>query len=378
MKLLYILNIANKVNSFSYTSMKAAQKLGIEYHIAGNWNYTNEEERKCDEARLGIRIYQIDFIRTPYHPGNIKAYKQLEKIVKQEHFDAIHCNTPIGGVVGRLLGKKYNIKTVLYQAHGFHFFDHAPVVNWLIYYPIERFLARFTDALITINEEDYKRAHTFKLRKNGKVYFVPGVGIDTTEYLSDAESRKKKREELGISDKEIMLISAGDLVKRKNYDVSIHAISKANDSRLQFFICGVGPENQKLNALVKSLDLQKQIHFLGYRNDIKELLNAADIFLFTTLQEGLPRSLSEAMAMGLPSISSKIRGNVDLIENRKQGILCSPSNAEEFATAINELADSELLREKMSKESKLKIKQFDIDASQKALIDVYTKELLEK
>ena len=157
-KMLYILNIASRVNSFSYTSMKAAQELGFEYHIAGNWGYANDEERISDEKKYGIHIYQINFIRTPYHPGNIKAYQQLKKIVEREQFDLIHCNTPIGGVVGRLIGKSCKIPTVIYQAHGFHFYKGAPFLNWILFYPIELWLANYTDVLITINQEDYQRA----------------------------------------------------------------------------------------------------------------------------------------------------------------------------------------------------------------------------
>ena len=99
-KLLYILNVANKVNNFSYTSMLAAQELGYDFHIAGNWSYASEEERLADEQQYGIKIHQIDFIRAPYHPGNRKAYFQLKELIQREKYDVIHCNTPIGGVLG--------------------------------------------------------------------------------------------------------------------------------------------------------------------------------------------------------------------------------------------------------------------------------------
>ena len=157
-KLLYILNVATRVNNFSYTSMVAAQVLETEFHIAGNWSYGSDEERVADEKRCGIKIHQIDFIRTPYHPGNIKAYVQLKKLIQKEKYDGIHCNTPIGGVLGRIVGKKCKIEKMIYQAHGFHFYKGAPKKNWLLYYPVEKWLARYTDALITINQEDYEFA----------------------------------------------------------------------------------------------------------------------------------------------------------------------------------------------------------------------------
>ena len=186
---------------------------------------------------------------------------------------------------------------------------------------MERWLAHYTDALITINHEDYERAKKFKLKDHGKVYYVPGVGIDTSQYRSDRQIRFEKRRELGLANDDIALISMGDLIERKNYPVAIEAIAKVGKSNLHYFICGQGPDEEKLVSLADELGIKEQIHFLGYRTDIKELLQAADIFLFTTLQEGLARSLMEAMASGLPCIASRIRGNTDLLNDSNGGIL---------------------------------------------------------
>ena len=157
-KLLYVLNVAQRVNNFSHSAMLAAKELGFEFHIAGNWSYPSDLEREADEKEYGIRIHQIDFIRTPYHPGNWKAYVQLKKLVQREKYDVIHCNTPIGGVLGRVVGRQCKVPKIIYQAHGFHFFKGAPKTNWILFYPIEHWLARYTDVLITINHEDYNFA----------------------------------------------------------------------------------------------------------------------------------------------------------------------------------------------------------------------------
>ncbi len=370
-KMLYILNIANRVNSFSYTSMKAALKMGFEYHIAGNWGYSNDQERAADEKKYGIHIHQIDFVRVPFHPRNIKAYRQLKQIVVSEKFDVIHCNTPIGGVVGRILGKKNKINTVIYQAHGFHFFNGAPFLNWIVYYPIEKWLAKYTDILITINREDYECARHFKLKKGGRVFYVPGVGLEPSLYLPRNEIRSQKREELGLKNDDIVLISAGDLIKRKNYQVSIKAIAKAGNKKLQYYICGTGTEKNALKKLAKRMHVENQVHFLGFRSDIRDLYAAADIFLFSSLQEGLPRSLSEAMAAGLPCIVSKIRGNIDLIQDGKGGILCNADDVNAFSVAINKLSTDVDLRENMKVENLNRIKAFDIDASEQGLLAAY-------
>lgn len=370
-KMLYILNIANRVNNFSYTSMKAAQALGFDYHIAGNWKYATDQERVEDERKYGIHIYQIDFIRTPYHIGNIKAYKQLKEIVEREKFDVIHCNTPIGGVVGRLIGKSCKIPTVIYQAHGFHFYNGAPLFNWMIYYPIERWLAHYTDALITINQEDYQRAQSLKLRNHGKVYYVPGVGIDVEQYKHRNNERESKRLELGLSENDIAVISAGDLINRKNYKVSIEAIAKAKNPKIHYFICGEGNQREELEKMVQKEGLKNNVHFLGFRKDIKQLLYASDIFLITSLQEGLPRSLLEAMASGLPCVVSNIRGNTDLVVDKENGYLIKQDDACGFATALNTLASDPELRRLIGRNNIERILNFDNSASEAELESVY-------
>ena len=358
-KMLYILNVANRVNNFSYTSMIAAQSLDFEYHIAGNWGYKNDDERRADEEKYGIHIHQIDFIRTPYHPGNIKAYKQLARIVEKERFDVIHCNTPIGGIVGRLLGKQFKTPTVIYQAHGFHFYKGAPLLNWMLYYPVEKWLAHYTDVLITINSEDFELAkNKMKLRKGGKVYYVPGVGIDLSQYELPENIRENKRKELGLKETDVALISMGDLIDRKNYPVAIEAMAKAGNSNLQYYICGKGPEEDKLKKMAEDLGVKEQVHFLGFRTDIKELLKAADIFLFTSKQEGLARSLMEAMASGLPCVASKIRGNTDILNRTEDGFLCETNDVDSYAEKIDLLAKDPKMREAMGRNALISVHNF--------------------
>ena len=375
-KLLYITNISRGVSSFSVAAVRATEDLGVEFHLAGNFDGTTKESLRKNEKEYGVKLHQIDFIRTPYDLRNIKAYKQLVQLMKREKFDAIHCNTPIGGVLGRLAGKKCKVRKIIYQAHGFHFYKGASKKNWLIYYPIEKWLAKYTDALITINNEDYELAKSkFQLRHNGKVYYVPGVGIDLSQYdLSDG-IREKKRTELGLKETDFALISMGDLIERKNYSVAIKAMSKISDLNIHYFICGKGPEEAKLIKLSEELGLRKRVHFLGYRNDIKELLKAADAFLFTSKQEGLARSLMEAMASGLPCVVSNIRGNTDLLENTNSGFLCEATDVLAYTKKIKKLANYETVRKTMGKNSLVAIQKFNMETVEIAVSKVYKSEL---
>lgn len=376
MKLLFISNIGGKsLGNFSKSSILAAKELGIEFHIAANWSNASVKLLREDEKRYGIKVHHIDFIRNPFHPKNVRAVKQLLSLINEEKFDAIHCNTPIGGVSGRICGKLLNVPRVIYTAHGFHFYEGAPLVKNKLIKFAEMILAQYTDAIITINQEDYKAAKNFKLRNNGHVYLVHGVGIDTNELRNVQVDKTELRRKLNLKNDDIVMIAMGDLIKRKNYEVAIRAIAETKRSNIHFLICGTGPMLDTLKSLSEELGVSDHIHFLGYRSDIKELLSISDIFLFTTYQEGLPRSMMEAMAAGLPCIASKIRGNIDLIEDGKGGFLYHPDDVEGFTQAINILINDKDLRNKMSHYNLKRIKKFDIYNVKNEMKDIYFKEL---
>ena len=375
-KLLFISNITNRVTAFATASIAAAHSLDMDFYQVANWQGATFSQIADEEKAYDIKIKSIPISRNPLAKINLTAYKELVEFIKKEKIDYIHCNTPTGGILGRLAGKKCNVKKVIYQAHGFHFYKGAPKKNWLLYYPIEKCLARYTDALITINNEDFELAKAkLKLRNNGKVYYVHGVGIDTALYNNASdEIREEKRNELKLNENAVALISMGDLIERKNYDTAIRAIAKANNPKLQYFICGKGPEEEKLKALAESLGVLEQIHFLGYRSDVKELLSAADIFLFTTKQEGLPRSMMEAMASGLPCIASKIRGNTDLLEGADGGFVCETTDVSAYAKALNLLANDKSLRETMGKNNLVAIQKFSTETVNEEIRKIYESE----
>ena len=375
MKILYILNNAPKVNNFSYSSMRAIQEMGVKFHIAGHWSYASSKERIADEQRYGINIYQVDFIRTPYHPGNIKAYFQLTELINKEDYDVIHCNTPIGGIIGRIAGKFCKTKKVIYQAHGFHFYKGAPLLNWLLYYPVEKWLARYTDALITINQEDYVLAkRKMKLRNGGKVYYVPGVGVDVEKFSKATVDKANKRKELGIPEDAVLLLSVGELNNNKNHETIIRSIA---DMNVYYIIAGQGELQRHLENLIDAQNLQDRVKLLGFRRDVKELYEAADIFVFPSFREGLPLSLMEAMASGLPCVASRIRGNTDLLENTEGGFLCDPLNASEFAEKLRVLTTNTALREKMGRTNRVTIQNFSTETVIREMQKIYAAERLD-
>lgn len=376
-KILFISNIAGKkVGSFSLASIKAANELGFDFHMAANYNQSSVEQIIQDEHTHNVTIHHVDFERNPLSIKNFKAFLQLKRIVEKEKINYIHCNTPVGGFYGRLVGKNKVVEKVIYQAHGFHFFEGGSNFKNLLFKTIEKFLARSTDVIITINEQDYQQAKRFKMRNKNKTYKVSGVGINLEKYSDRKKTRKLYEKEFNLLSGDRVCISMGDLIKRKNYGVAIRAIKECNDSSIHYFICGDGPELQKLQKMSEDLGLWNQIHFLGYRDDVDSLLSMSDLFLFTSYQEGLPRSLMEAMAAGLPCVVSDIRGNQDLIVNGEGGFLVEVDNSEEISAKLKEILNNQKLSNNMSDINLEKIKQFSLEKVIEEMRDIYYKELI--
>lgn len=330
---LIITTVSGFVPQFEMNNVKILQNLGYEIHYAANYHmpvYTDNNERL---EGTGIIQHQIDFVRSPYNIGkNIKALNQLISLMRKIKFHLVHCHTPMGGVLGRIAAHKTNTKPVIYTAHGFHFYKGAPVWNWLFFYPVERFLAHWTDCLITINKEDYKRACKFKVRD--KVEYVPGVGIDIEKYQNIKVNRQEMRKRLGIPQDAFLLISVGELTKRKNHQVVIQALKKCNSKNIYYIICGSGVLRERLKKQIKKGNLEKQVFLLGYRIDIPELLNCSDCFVFPSLQEGLSIALLEALVMQLPVICFDIRGNNDFMDEGVGEIIFVNNNSQNMMKSI--------------------------------------------
>lgn len=363
-KVLLIATIEDFFN-FEKNNISILQNLGYEIHLAMNSN--------ASKRPLGISTiikHQVDFARNPFSKTNLKAYKELCQIVENEEFDLIHCHTPVGGVVGRIIGHKYHIKTI-YTAHGFHFYKGAPLKNWLLFYPIEKFFSRWTDILITINQEDFVQAKNKFYSK--RIEYIPGVGVDIVSFQNVKVDKITKREELGIDAEDFVFISIGELSVRKNHEVVIRALAKTENEKIKYLIVGSGDLEDKLKMLTKELNVEHRVVFAGYRKDVKEFLHIADAFAFPSLQEGLPVALMEAMAVGLPVIASRIRGNIDLIEEHDNNMLVKADDIEGYATAIRYLHTHPQECSKIAKDNSERIKQFDANIVNNLMIDIYKK-----
>lgn len=361
-KALMLSSVASMIDQFNMENIKILKSLGYEVHVLANFSFgnTTSDERtkefKEELENMSIKVYNVPIPRKiTAIKEMISSYKKIKKVCSENNYDILHCHSPIGGVLARFAFKEFRKKggKLIYTAHGFHFFKGAPIKNWIIFYPIEKFCSRYTDCLITINKEDYKRAKNFKAKE---VKYVPGIGVDT-EKIKDIKKNRKILNEFNIKD-EVVLVSVGELSNRKNHKVILKALEKVKGN-FKYIICGQGAKKEELIKLSKELNLQEKVEFLGYRQDVKEILKASDIFCFPSKQEGLPVALMEAMASGLPVICSDIRGNKDLIENKKGGYLLKSYDIDEYSIKIQELIENKVLREEMGNFNLEKIKDFD-------------------
>ncbi len=374
-KILFVATVVKThIMEFHVPYLRMLKEMGWETAVAARNDYENPAD--CMIPYCDV-FYDIPFERSPLHVKNREAYRELKRVIEDGGYDVIHCHTPVGAMLTRLAARKCrrNGTKVIYTAHGFHFFQGAPCKNWLLYYPVERFLARYTDVLVTINKEDYERAKRFRVKK---LCYVPGVGIDTDCFRVPEECGVEKRREFGIGKEEFVLLSVGELNENKNHLLVLQALARLKEQGtlqgIRYLLWGRGTLGEQLKSRVREFGLSEYVTFLGYRSDIPEICKASDLFLFMSLREGLPVALMEAMASGLPVICSDIRGNRDLVENGVTGCFAE-MNATDVATMICKLRDSETLRRTLGENAEQHIKQFELRNVLNMMKEIYRNEV---
>ena len=368
-KVLFVATVVKThIMEFHIPYLKMFKEHGWETAVAARNDYENPEDCAipyCDA------FYDIPFERSPIKIGNITSYKRLKKIIDEGKYDIIHCHTPVGAMLTRLAAGKARGKGthVIYTAHGFHFYKGAPLLNWLIYFPVEWVCSFLTDTLITINQEDYAFAKKHMHAK--KIEYVPGVGIDLDKFGVSSVNVSEIRKALSIPDDKVWILNVGELIPRKNQELLIRAI--ADISEIYLTIAGRGELQKQLDNTIRELHLEERVRLLGYRNDISDLCQAADIFAFPSLQEGLSVALMEAMACGKPVVCSAIRGNTDLIDS-KGGVLFDPHCIE----AIRESILSILVQDRMAmgQHNVDKIRHYELSAVLNQIQSVYNSEII--
>lgn len=356
--------VSRTINAFLIPHIEMLLDNGYEVDCACSIDKPVDKELQ----NKGVKIFEVPFSRNPLGIGNIKAFMRLMELQRINNYDIVHVHTPIAAIYGRLLKLGYsNLKTI-YTAHGYHFLKGGSKLSWLIYYPIEKIMAKFTDVIININKEDFEI--TKEKLKPRSSYFLNGVGLDLSKYkkLSKDEILEKKKE-LGINDNDFVVLMIAELNKNKNHIQLINAIEilKEKYSNIKAFCIGDGQNKEILNESIISKNLQNDIFMLGYREDVNKLINISDIGILMSYREGLPRNIMEFMASGRKVIATNIRGCKDLLCNETIGTLVNVGDYEETAKAIEKYY---LLRDREFNVSN-EIKKYDIESVNSELLKIY-------
>jgi glycosyltransferase involved in cell wall biosynthesis len=375
---LIIASVASMIDQFNLPNIELLQKLEYKVDVACNFKKgntcTNQRLEELREELLckGVGVYHIDFDRNVFNLLSVcRAYEQVDKIIKKNKYDFIHCHTPIGGVIGRIAGHHNGIK-VIYTAHGFHFFKGSKLSSWILFYPVERLMANFTDILLVINKEDYRLAKKWKSLKENKVILLPGVGLDTKKFADTRINRGEMCKELGISPDKFILLSVGELHKRKNHIVVLKALKKLNNKNIVYIMVGNGQLEKEYRRKIKEYGLERQVIMTGNRRDIPQLCQLADCFVHPSVREGLGIAPLEAMAAGKPLISAYVNGIKDYTKNGVTGICVNPKSVDEMADAIRRMFSDEELRVKCGNVNKKIAKRYDIAKTNEVMEKVYT------
>lgn len=367
-KVLFTATVDAHILAFHTPYLKYFKDKGYEVHVATNGD---EEIPYCDKK------IKISFERSPFKINNLKAIRQLKKVINEEKYDLIHTHTPMGSVVTRLSATKARRKyktRVIYTAHGFHFYKGAPKSYWLMFYPVEKILARYTDDLITINKEDYERA---KKKFKTKVHYIPGVGIDSKKF--DIKMTEKEKEELrktlGIKKDDFIMIYPAELNANKNQILLINMMEKLTKkyNNIQLLLPGKDSYEGHYQKIVEEKNLQNNIHFLGFRKDIPQLLKISNVSVSTSLREGLPVNIIEAMYSELPIVATKCRGMSDLIKNNQNGFLIEKNLEKQFTDTIEKIYLKKIELEKIKNKNKKDSKKYLLDNILKEYIKIYEK-----
>lgn len=310
--------------------------------------------------------------KSPFTRNNFDYYKKVKNLLREQHFDLVHCHTPIVGMLVRWAARKYRKlgTKVIYTTHGLAYTHLSSWKEYVIYHSIESLMSRFCDAIITINKEDYESA---KKLHCPHVFHINGVGVDTKKYASADIDRDAYRTKLGISKNKLMVLAIGELSYRKNHIVIVKAIAKMKDKdKLVFAICGremtAGGTGDEIRRLSKEHGVNTI--FLGFRHDIPEVIKCTDIGVMPSIREGLGLSGIEMLSEGIPLVGSDVQGIREYIINGKTGYLCNPFDVDAFADGLTKLSDAQT-RMEMKPQCKEIVELFDSEVSIKQRKKIY-------
>lgn len=371
-KVLISTALAGFIRSFLMNDIKILQSMGYEVHCAANKNHPGAGEIEKYFKDADVIFHQIDFSSSkPISKETIISFKQMKDLVEKYNFSIVHCHTPISGAICRWAcrKKRKDGMKVIYTTHGFYFHNSSSKKNWIVFKTIEDFMSRYTDMMITINQEDYTNARMMHCKD---VRYIPGVGVDIEKFKNVSIDKNEYKKKLEIDEESVIILAIGELSERKNHQVVIKALGELKVSNIVFIICGNAITNSATTDLIKRLSIEYGVdtRLLGLRKDIAEICKCSDIGVMPSLREGLGLAGIEMLASGLPIVASNVHGIVDYVVDGVNGYLCNPNSSHEFAVGIQKLLNEDL-RKKMVSKCSNSVEKFGNENSHRHMEKIY-------
>lgn len=361
---------------FNQANIAALQSLGLQVELCANFEHGNGPEIHnqsfLEECGIrGIKTHSIPFARHSL-TGSLKCLSQLKELLSREQYDLVHTHTETGGLLLKLAYSEKGKSKFIFTPHGMSFWKGSSLKSQLVYRPLERWICSAMDMNLGMNMEEVENLEQWNKRT---AHYVHGVGLNVARMQNPSRSREQMREEFGLTESDKFIVSIGELDDNKNHITVIKALATLGRKDFKYVVCGVGPNKDMLLAEAEHMGLKDNVILAGYRSDIPDVLNAADIFVFPSFHEGMPVSALEAMACSLPVVCSAIRGNVDIVKDGDNGYLFKPSDVDTLSRQIALLMDNEALRQQMGAKNKKIVREFSLEAVTEELKAIYSKVL---
>jgi len=372
MAVLFVASVYRHLTAFHIPYLMLLRSWGYEVLVAARGNSGREQLQE-----LGFSCVDIPFARSPYSSDNFAAFWSIRDLLsRRRDIGLIQTNTPVASFLTSLAARSVGFAgSLLHMLHGFYFQVGGPAKDWILYYPPEYLMARFTDSLICINQEDFRVAQRFRLRRGGKVYYVPGVGYDERIYNpGDPDMKRAIRDRLGLADESTFLIAyVAEINYNKNHLQLLNALRPVNDRgyNAKALVIGDGKLSETMRFEAVRLGLGGQAVFLGHRDDVPDILKACDAAALFSHREGLPRSLMEAAGTGLPLVATDIRGNRDIVRHGANGFVVPVGEYGVTSAALIQLISDEALRTNMGLESRRIAHEYSLSGVMPMMESVY-------
>jgi glycosyltransferase EpsD len=371
-KILFVANIHKHFTAFHLPYIKLLREQGHQVHVAAN----GIEE----VIAVADRQILIPFGRSPFDKSNFKAFVKLKNLIETEKYDLVTCHTSIASAIARFACiniRKNSHTKLLYTVHGFDFSRYTSLKTWLMYYPMEKFLSRFADGMVTINNEDYNLILQRKFR-NRDTFLINGIGVNSNRLIiSNKQPKEDLRPEYGFSNTDFILIYIAEFIHRKNHQFIIDSAERLKNEipGLKILFVGKGSLMNDMKKNVEENQLSSVISFLGFRTDIGNLIHISDIGISASRLEGLGLNIAEAQFAGLPVVATHDKGHEELVQHGYNGFLFPQNKHEKFIECIKTLYLNAKLRETMGKNGSESVRKFDITVSLKQMNEIYKKYL---